>query len=256
MKNILYYLFIGLFFLSSCTSDDLGTNSENTTNSGSYATILTISNFLYLVNKTQIKTFDLSNPSRPLEVNNQEVGFDIESLYHYQGLLLIGSANNMYIYRIGNDGIPLRESTTQYNETFGEEVCTSDPIVVKGNLAYVTLASTLSTPCRGFTQINELRVYNIVDIKSPKLLETFIMSGPKGLGLGKNHLFVCDQTDGLVVFNLDEPTNPIKVKTFGGFEGFDLIVNGNILIVVAKDELLQFDITDETQIKYLSKIDL
>jgi hypothetical protein len=254
MKLISYFLFIGLIFLSACTPEE--TESIDSINSGSYATMLTISNFLYVVNKTQITTFDVSNPSQPKEINKQEVGFEIESLYHHQGLLLIGSANNMYIYRIGADGIPKSESTTQYNETFGDEVCTGDPIVARENIAYVTLASILSTPCRGFLEINELRVYDIADIKSPKLLTTINMSSPKGLGLGKTHLFVCDQTDGLVVFNLDDPTNPIKVKTFGGFEGFDLIVNGNILVVVAKDELLQYDISDESDIKYISKIDL
>lgn len=255
MKSLLSYLFIGLFFLSSCTPEELDSNSENSTNSGSYATMLTISNFLYVVNKTQITTFDVSNPGEPKEINKQEVGFDIESLYHHQGLLLIGSANNMYIYRIGTDGIPLRESTTQYNEAFGEDMCTSDPIVVKGNIAYVTLSSTVEV-CRGFLLINELRVYDIQDFKAPKLLKIVNMSTPKGLGLGKNHLFICDQTDGLVVFNLDNPIDPIKVKTFGGFEGFDLIVNDDILVVVAKDELLQYDISDESDIKYLSKIDL
>lgn len=254
MKSLLSYLFIGLFFLSSCTPEEA--ESTNSTNSGSYATMLTISNFLYVVNKTQITTFDVSNPRQPKEINKQEVGFDIESLYHHQGLLLIGSANNMYIYRIGADGIPKSESTTQYNEAFGNEVCTGDPIVARGNIAYVTLASILAAPCRDFIQINELRVYDIADIKSPKLLTTINMPSPKGLGLGKNHLFVCDQFEGLVVYNIDDPTNPVKVKTFDGFEGFDLIVNGNILVVVAKDELLQYDISDESDIKYISKIDL
>lgn len=255
MKSTIYFLLISLFLLSGCSKDDLASNGESSTNSGSYATMLTISNFLYLVNKTQITTFNVTNPGQPVEVNKQEVGFDIESLYHHQGLLLIGSANNMYIYRIGTDGIPTRESTTQYNETFGADACTSDPIVVKDNIAYVTLSSTVEV-CRGFQLINELRVYDIQDFKSPKLLTTVNMSSPKGLGLGKNHLFVCDQTDGLVVFNLDNPLQPVKVKTFDGFEGFDLIVNDNILVVVAKDELLQYDISDESDIKYLSKIDL
>ena len=255
MKSTFYFLLITLFLLSACSKDDVASNGEGSTNSGSYATMLTISNFLYVVNKTQITTLDVSNPGKPVEVNKQEVGFDIESLYHHQGLLLIGSANNMYIYRIGTDGIPVRESTTQYNEAFGEDMCTSDPIVVKGNIAYVTLSSTVEV-CRGFLLINELRVYDIQDFKSPKLLKTVNMSTPKGLGLGKHHLFICDQTDGLVVYNLDNPIDPIKVKTFGGFEGFDLIVNDDILVVVAKDELLQYDISDESNIKYLSKIDL
>lgn len=255
MKSTLYFLLISLLFLSSCTKDESISNGESTTNSGSYATMLTISNFLYVVNKTQITTFNVSNAANPVEVSKQEVGFDIESLFHHQGLLLIGSANNMYIYRIGTDGIPVRESTTLYNETFGNDICTSDPIVVRENLAYVTLSSS-EVVCGNFRLINQLRVYDIQDFTSPRLLETIEMLAPKGLGVGKSHLFVCDQIDGLVVYNLNDPQNPVKVKTFAGFEGYDLIVNGNILVVVAKDKLLQYDITDETDIKYLSKIDL
>jgi len=253
MSAKIYFFLFGILLLNGCTPEENFTSGE--TKSGSYATMLTISNHLYVVNKTQITTFDISNPNSPIERSKIDVGFDIESLYHYQGFLLIGSANNMYIYRIGTDGIPIRESTTQYNEAFGEEVCTSDPIVVRENIAYVTLASVIDL-CGDFRAINELRVYDIVDIKAPKLLNTVNMMSPKGLGYGKSHLFVCDQNDGLVVFNLDDPLNPIKVKSFGGFEGFDLIVNGALLVVVAKDELLQYDITDESNIKFLSKIEL
>lgn len=253
MSTKIYFFLLGILLLNACTSEENITSGE--TKSGSYATILTISNHLYVVNKTQITTFDISNPNSPIEKSKLDVGFDIESLYHHQGLLLIGSANNMYIYRIGTDGVPVRESTTQYNEVFGEEVCTSDPIVVRENIAYVTLTSVIEL-CGNFRSINELRVYDVVDIKAPQLLKTLNMVSPKGLGYGKTHLFVCDQSDGLVIFNLDDPKNPIKVKSFGGFEGFDLIVNGNILVVVANDELLQYDITDESNIKYISKIEL
>ncbi len=254
MRSTIYFLFIGLLLLSACVSEDINSSAEST-KSGSYATMLTISNYLYVVNKTQITTFDISIPDSPVELNKQDVGFDVESLYHHAGLLLIGSANNMYIYRIGTNGIPVRESATEYNQAFGTEVCTSDPIVVKENLAYVTLSS-FTEVCRGFARINQLRVYDIQDFKAPKLLTTIDMTSPKGLGIGKTHLFVCDKVDGLVMYDLENPVKPIKVKTISGFEGFDLIVNGNLLVVVAKDKLLQYDISDEINIKYLSKIDL
>ncbi|MBK9566315.1 MAG: hypothetical protein IPO37_14455 [Saprospiraceae bacterium] len=254
MNVKIYCILLGLFLINACSIEDNSSSSEMT-KSGSYATMLTISNNLYIVNKTQITTFDVTDPKNPVEVNKQEVGFDIESLYHHKGLLLIGSANNMYIYRIGSKGIPVRESNTTYSQTFGNEVCTSDPIVVKDTIAYVTLASTQQV-CRGFVNINQLRLYNIKNINAPNLLLTINMSAPKGLGFGKNHLFICDAKDGLVIFNLDNPLKPVKVKTFNGFEGYDLIVNDKILVVVAKNQLLQYDISDETNIKYLSKIDL
>ena len=187
------FILLCLLFVNACAIEDTSSSTEST-KSGSYATMLTISNNLYVVNKTQITTFDVSDPKNPVEVNKQEVGFDIESLYHHKGLLLIGSANNMYIYRIGAKGIPMRESATTYNQTFGNEVCTYDPIVVKENIAYVTLSTTQQV-CRRFSNINQLRLYNIQDINAPILLSTINMSAPKGLGLGKNHLFICDAMD-------------------------------------------------------------
>jgi hypothetical protein len=254
MNYRIYFMLLSLVTINACSIEDKS-GSSGSTKSGSYATILTISTNLYVVNKTHITTFDVSDPKNPVEINKQDVGFDIESLYHHMGLLIIGSANNMYIYRIGSKGIPMRESATTYNQTFGNEVCTNDPIVVKDNIAYVTL-STTQQQCRVISNINQLRLYNLQDINAPILLLTLNMSAPKGLGLGKNHLFVTDAIEGLVVFNLDNPLKPVKVKTFNGFEGFDLIVNEKILVVVAKNQLLQYDISDENNVKYLSKIDL
>ena len=80
MRSTIYFLFISLLFLSACISEDINSSAEST-KSGSYATMLTISNYLYVVNKTQITTFDISIPNSPVELNKQEVGFDIESLY-------------------------------------------------------------------------------------------------------------------------------------------------------------------------------
>jgi hypothetical protein len=252
MKYRIFVLLIPIFLLYGCYEGGFSSDNEmSSTQSGSYAIMLTISDFLYVVNKTQITTFDVKDPQNPIEVDKQEVGFEIESLYHYNGLLLIGSAENMYIYRIGPDGIPLRESSTTYAESFGGNICMNDPIVARDGLAYVTLSANPTCFRMGF---NELRVYDIKNIKSPKLRNTINMASPRGLGLGKNHLFVCDRFDGLVVFNLDDPTFPVKVADFSGFEGFDLIVRGDLLIVVAKDRLLQYDITDETNIKYLGAV--
>lgn len=243
----------------SCSKDgalDSGNDPYSSdTKSGSYATMLTISNRLYLVNRTAITTYDVINPSNPLKLDYKNVGADIESLFHYNGLLLIGSANNMYIYKINTNGIPERQSNTEYNQIFGTEICTSDPIVVRNNIAYVTL-STITRLCNSFKYENELRVYDIDDIESAKLLKTISVPSPRGLGLGKKHLFVCSDTDGLVVLNIEDALNPKIVKTIGGFSGYDLIVDDNLLIIVTDKALLQYDISDETNIKELGKIKL
>lgn len=251
---VLFMLITGLI---SCTKDgsfESGSQSGGTL-SGSYATMLTINNKLYVVNTSEITTFDVSDPKQPRQIDRRNVGVDIESLYHYNGLLLIGSANNMYIYRINADGIPERQSASQYNQVFGDEVCTSDPIVVRDDIAYVTL-SAVSTVCRFPRQTNEMRIYDVRDIKNPKMLNTKPMTAPKGLGFGKNHLYVCDEVTGLYIYSLKDPQNPELVKTISGFSGYDLIIDGHLMIIVTPDELLQYDITNETDIKPLGKIEL
>ena len=82
------------------------------------------------------------------------------------------------------------------------------------------------------------------------------MAQPKGLGVGREKLYVCDQKEGLVIYDIKDPRNPIFEKKIGGFNAYDLIVNNNILQVVANDQLVQFDITDENNIQQLSTIEL
>lgn len=254
--NILIILLIALLAMSCSSDSSLNEiDPSSGTKSGSYATMLPIGDRLYVVSKTQLTTFDVSIASSPVQIDKKNVGFDIESLYYHDGLLLIGSANNMYIYRIAEQGIPIRESVSQYNNIIGQEICTRDPIVARDNIAYVTL-STVSLECGWGRQINQLRVYDIGNLHAVKQLNIVEMSNPRGLGLGKNHLFVCDEIDGLVVFNIEQPTKPIKVRSYAGFKGYDLIVNDDKLIVVSDSALFQYDITDESDIRLLSRIQL
>lgn len=260
IHNILF-LFATLF-IASCqledspfiSSDSSESGNGSGTSSGSYATMLTINNKLYVVTQSSILTYDVSVKDDPQLLNEQELGFQIESLLHYNGLLFIGSQSTMYIYKIGTDGIPERQSTTNYFAA-NDEICNSDPIFVKNNLAYVTL-STEVTVCGRSNPINELRIYDITNLEFPELKFLGEMSNPKGLGIGKSNLFVCDKTEGLVVFDLADPVHPVRIKTIPINKAYDLIIRANILMVVAEKELIQFDITNENDIKMLGTIEL
>ncbi len=243
-----------LLFLA-CTKDSNDNNINSGTQVGSYSTMITVKQKLYIVNKTTINTYDVTNARNPVEVNKQDVGFDIESLYHHDGLLLIGSANNMYIFRLSDKGIPTKESTTTYFQAFENVVCQHDPIVARSNLAYITLSTQTNLNARCTKITNELRVYDITDIRKPALLNTLKMAAPKGLGMGKNKLFVCDSNAGLVIFDISDPVKPVKSKIFEGYSAFDVIVRNNLLIVVGKDRLMQYDISDENNIRFIGKID-
>jgi hypothetical protein len=251
MKKTIALIFSIFFLLSSCTKEASDASSESVL-SGSYSTMLTLGNKLYIVSKTTIFTYDATDAKNLILLDEQSLGFDIESLIHHEGLLLIGSKSSMHIYTLDDKGIPVKQSQTQY---FGvaEGLCNSDPIVTRNNIAYVTLSSSVEA-CGNTRLINELRIYNISDINNPVLINSYTMENPKGLGLGKNSLFVCDAKLGLIVFDVTNPGSIIETQDFSDIEPYDVIVKGTILIVVAKDQLLQYDISDENNVKLLSSI--
>jgi hypothetical protein len=214
--------------------------------------MLTIGQKLYLVNDSQIKTFDVTDSKNPVLLNTTDLGDEIESLYHYDGLLLVGSSSIMYILEINEKGIPERKNITPYNNI---SFCINDPIVARNNFAYVTLSS-VDIPACDRPELDELRVYDIQNIERPVLLETIDMSKPKGMGFGKKYLFVCDQEDGLVIFNIENPKSPVLYSTLGGFSAFDVIIRNNILIVACVNELRQYDISDEDNIQFLGAIQI
>ncbi|MBK8348099.1 MAG: hypothetical protein IPL08_10880 [Saprospiraceae bacterium] len=247
-----------LLFITGCTgpfatSDE--SDSGNEVAVGSYSTMIVLANKLYAVTDTKIFTFDISNTVKPQLMDSQDIGSNIESLFHYNGLLFVGSANNMFIYTLDTSGIPRRESTSQYHEVWGPDICNSDPIVARSNIAYVTLSTTNSARCFA-REINELRIYNISDIRNPALLSILEMSKPKGLGLGKKKLYICDENLGLIVFDIKDPSKPVQEKIFDGYPAYDLIVKNDLLIVSSARSLYQYDISDENNIRLLSKIEL
>lgn len=253
MKKTLAFAFLIVLWMSSCSKESSDSSVESVL-SGSYSTMLTLGNKLYIVSKTTIFTYDATDSKNLILLDEQSLGFDIESLIHYDGMLLIGSKSSMHIYTLNDKGIPVKQSQTQYFG-FGEDICTSDPIVVRNNIAYVTLSSSVEV-CGNTRLINELRVYDISDINNPILISLYEMKNPKGLGLGKNKLFVCDAQLGLVVLDIKNPYNIEQTQLFSNIIPYDVIVKGNALIVVAKDQLLQYDISDETNVKLLSSIEI
>jgi hypothetical protein len=253
MKTIqnLILLLICSICIGGCLSDSSSESSE--TINGSYSTMLVVGNKLYAVSTSMLYTFDVSNRKKPVEINSHDIGLDIESIFHHDGLLLIGSGPSMYIYKIDNQGIPKRESTETYRVNFPQNGVTwKDPIVARGNTAYVTLSTDLvSNWTRDF---NELRIYNIENINAPQLLSNLALGSPKGLALGKQRLFICDQLRGLIVVNIDNNLAPIEEAVYPMEDAYDCIVKGNILAVVTKKTLKQFDISNENNLIYLGEI--
>jgi hypothetical protein len=149
----------------------------------------------------------------------------------------------MFIYNVTNPDNPT--AAGQFNHV---RVC--DPVIADDDFAYVTLSS--GSVCMGFN--NELDILKLNNFTNPQLLKVYPLTNPKGLSKSGNHLFICDGVAGVKVYNASDVMNMQLVKTISGIDAFDVIAYNNIALVVAKDGLYQYDYSDISNIRLLSKI--
>ena len=213
--------------------------------SGSMARFTIINNRLYTVGVSELDVFNISNDAEPAFVSTTPIGFNIETIYPFKDKLFVGSTNGMFVYSIANPDQPSQLS--QY-----AHVQSCDPVIAEDDYAYVTLRS--GTTCNGFT--NQLEVLNIGNVLQPFMVKTYAMTHPTGLCKDGNLLFICDDTDGLKVYDAAKPDALLLLQTITGLEPYDVIAYNDLAIVVAKDGLYQFDYSNHSNIRQLSKLTL
>lgn len=229
-----------LLIISCESSENEGTNSDGSTGKGGSLARFTIANnHLYTVDKENLKVFSLADPEKPLAVQSIEAGFNIETIFAFKNTLYLGSEWGMYIFDITKPETP--EKITFYSHIYS-----CDPVVANDSLAYLTLRT--GTFCGRNT--NELQIINVEDLKNPQFIKSIRMTNPKGLGFEGKNLFVCD--DGLKVFSLENPVNPVLKKKFN-IPAVDIIPGKNLLMVLATDGLHQYWFENDT-ITYLSHL--
>ncbi len=76
----------------------------------------------------------------------------------------------------------------------------------------------------------------------------------RGLGIDNGKLFLCD--DGLKIYNVSDPQTLMsnRLAHYSGMDGFDVIPQNNILLMMADDGLYQYDYSDLNNIRQISKI--
>lgn len=246
---------IGLFLVqcASDSGDTFGAPSSDTGVGGSYARFIINEDFLYVIDEQRIKTYDLSDPVVPAQIDIKDVGSNIESLFRFDKRLFIGSGSGLYIYEIDEQGIP--QSLGQANYALPFEPC--DPVVADSQYAYVTLNTLEEVRGCGRTfleQVNLLKIFDLTRIESPELVAEYSMFAPKGVGIDGDILFLCDDEEGLKIFNVADPRNIIQIAQFDNFTAFDVIPLNGLLLVVATDNIYQFDYTDLSNIQLISNI--
>ncbi|MDR2809195.1 MAG: hypothetical protein LBB84_01390 [Tannerellaceae bacterium] len=250
-----YILYPLLVLLGGCeiytTSSDSGTAAEaGLAQGGSMARFAIAGDYLYTVDPSTLKTFDVSSPEAPelLKGNTQFLHFGVETIFPMDTLLFMGSQSGMYVYNIAQPEYPQPLAYVSH-------ITACDPVTASGMYAYVTLNSA-NVWCGRST--NELHVYELSDIRNPRLIHVeTAFKHPKGLGIDGNKLFVCD--DGLKVYDVTNPAAPVRIDDIAGIpetagaESYDVIPLNGLLLLIADNGLYQFDYTGG-ELRFVSKI--
>lgn len=213
---------------------------------GSMARFMLYDHYLYAIPQSYVlKTIDVSSPASMQQTDSIHTWREMETLFRYKENLFVGTTTGMVIYSLESPAKP--EFVSEINHM---NAC--DPVVVENDIAYVTLRS--GNWCMNTT--NQLDVIDISDITSPKLLKSYPMFNPHGLGIDNSILFICDGAAGLKVY---DASNPLAIQSnliahFEDIDTFDVIPLGNILLLIGQDGLFQYDYSDPQNITLLSHI--
>lgn len=198
--------------------------------------------WLYTVDYASLRLFDIRSERLPRKGAIVESGtWDLETIFRYKNALFLGSMTGMLIYDHSAGGIPVQASTYSH-------ITSCDPVVVQDDIAYVTLRS--GQRCRNGK--NELNVIDVSDIYKPELLATYPMSNPAGLAVEDSTLFVCEESYGLAVLDIQDPKAPREISRVESVKPEDVIASGGILTLIGSEGVWRLDYSDRKNLVELS----
>lgn len=214
--------------------------------SGSLAQFTIKGNYLYSVLDEKLKTYHIRNDLKLNYKEEQQLPFRVETIFPFRDHLLLGARSGVYIYKTGDNGLPM------YVSEF-EHVFSCDPVVAQGDYAYLTLRA--ANGCRGEDRFDILDISNIQD---PKLVLSKSIESPFGLAVDGNYLFICQGTSGISVFDISNKEEPELIHQATNTAAKDIILDPakKIAMFMGYDKLIQWDYSDISSIKEISNYDL
>ena len=183
--------------------------------------------------------------SNPLLAGTFAVSWDIETLFPYKENLFIGAESGMFIYGLSDPLNPNYLSKFQH-----ARAC--DPVFVKDDYAFVTLRD--GTTCEGFS--NQMDVVDISSLTNPFLVDSYQLDNPHGLSIRGDDLYLCDGRSGLRVLDIENVESISEIERKDNFDAYDAISipNKEVLLVVGKNGLFQFDVSNSSDLRQISSI--
>jgi hypothetical protein len=244
-NKILILLAFTLVYLLIASCDKAASNAPTTGMGGSMARFAIVHDYLYVVDKENLKVYDVSNPAQPEYVKDIEIGQGIETIFPYKDYLFIGAENGMYAYDITIPFSPEYISKMIH-------VVSCDPVVVNDTLAFVTLRS--GGDCRINSGVNQLEIIDISNISHPVVIRRIPMDTPMGLGIDGELLFICHGEYGLGIYDFSKLDTLHTVHRINDIKTYDVIPHNNILLVIGESGFYQYSYADLDNIVLLSHI--
>lgn len=250
MKSLLFSACAALLFVA-CSKD--AESVSNPGKSGSITRFAIYQHYMYVLNLNEVQTYDITQEDKPVLVHRLATDYGLETITIYDGTVFLGSTTALYILDISHPAAPTILSQSDRLNGIGFTGC--DPVAVKDNYAYSTI-KIIENVCGTISTQSALVVYDITNKSAPVVVGTYPLNIPNGLGYKDNYLFICDEgSDQLLVFDITDP----GMIALTGYDvpitdPYDLIVDGQKMIVSSKTDFQIFDISDITQIRKLGQI--
>ena len=218
---------------------------SNVSTAGSMTRFLPIDKFLYAISFNELVIFELTETYQPLRWGKLDTQAAAETLFRLNGILYVGTTTGMLMYDVANPGNPNFINSIAH-------FTSCDPVVADDKYAYVTLRG--GTNC--WNDLNELQIIDIQDPSNISLIGKHIMFNPHGLAIIGDYLLVCDGTAGIKVLDVSDRTIPTIKGTYPIDFAYDVIVSFPTALVVGKQVMYQYDISNLPEMVKISEIAL
>ncbi|WP_209330593.1 LVIVD repeat-containing protein [Lunatimonas salinarum] len=222
-------------------AESAGRTGQSYGQGGSMARFTLLNNHLYTVDHYHLRVFDVDDPKDPKFLTDISLGWGIETIFPFQDKLFIGSMTGMFIYDASDPARPKQMSRYDH-------ITACDPVVANETHAFVTLRSGVA--CR--LGVDELHVLDIVDPYQPKLVKTYPMDNPHGLGLSGKHLYIAEANHGLKSFDVSNVLDVKPLEHLTEIKSIDIIPGPKSLIVIGPEGVCQYDYSDPDKLRKLS----
>jgi hypothetical protein len=199
----------------------------------SYATFAIIDSYLYYFHHPDLVTMDISTPENPVELSRKHMDWGVETLYPTDEYLFMGGTTGMYIYDRSSPASPVQIGRIEHFEA-------CDPVVVSGDLAYVTLRG--GNRCGATMDI--LMVVNISNPNQPYIMSETDVKTPYGLAIDFPMLYVSTGHNGFKLFDATDADAPAAVVGWESPDTKDFIWYEDLLYVMGFDAVTIYNVAD------------